>query len=90
MRELLCEGECIIEDGTQNVVVRYEGDVRDGEMSSNEVFLISQDALEDAENTPSFILVAFNRGRNLLRVTILEPSHLSKVWPVQRTKSDSG
>ena len=41
MRELLCEVERITEDGTQNVVVRYEGDVRDGEMSSNEVVLIS-------------------------------------------------
>ena len=61
------------------MVPRDEGQVRDRELATDEVFLLAKDGLQHSKNAAGLISIAFNGGRDFLRVIVSEPSRLTEI-----------
>ena len=71
MRELLLEIKPFVrskDDHGQRVIVRHERDVGDGELVGDEVVLLAEDALKDAEHATDFNLEAIDCGGEVFGV----------------------
>jgi len=65
--------------GDSVVGVFDEGEVGNGALVSNKPFLLAQDVVEDAQDTPDLVLVPLDGGGKLLWVVVHEPLGLSEV-----------
>ena len=78
-RKLFLKFEVLTKDVPQGVIVRKESYVGYRELATDEVFLLAKDGLQHSKNAAGLISVAFNGGRDFLRVIVSEPSRLTEI-----------
>ena len=61
-------------------VPRDEGQIRDRHLVSDQILLLRKYRVEYPEDPLDLVVVPLDRARDLLRVEMLEPRRLTKVW----------